>query len=171
MSWVRNGGLSRLLFLLPLLLIFGAFSWYPIVRLVLMSFQHTNEVTDDVGRAPELQRGAERPALPDRRKEHRRVRRSGAALRLPDPADRGGADERGQEAAWAVRRARLPARCDSAGRGRAALEDLLRRWTERCLQHDPRLVRHRSAAVDPVHRPRRCRRSCSSPPGRTPAAP
>ena len=40
----RNGGLSRLLFLLPLLLIFGAFSWYPIVRLVLMSFQHTNEV-------------------------------------------------------------------------------------------------------------------------------
>jgi multiple sugar transport system permease protein len=44
LGWVGNGGLSRLLFLLPLLLIFGAFSWYPIVRLVLISFQHTNEV-------------------------------------------------------------------------------------------------------------------------------
>ncbi len=44
MTWVQNGGLSRLLFLVPLLLIFGAFSWYPIVRLVIMSFQHTNEV-------------------------------------------------------------------------------------------------------------------------------
>lgn len=45
LSWVRGGGLSRLAFLLPLLLIFAAFSWYPIVRLVLMSFQHTNEIT------------------------------------------------------------------------------------------------------------------------------
>ncbi len=45
LNWVRNGGISRLLFLLPLLLIFGAFSWYPIVKLVLMSFQQTNEVT------------------------------------------------------------------------------------------------------------------------------
>ncbi len=44
-SWVRHGGPSRLLFLLPLILIFGAFSWYPIVKLVLMSFQQTNEVT------------------------------------------------------------------------------------------------------------------------------
>lgn len=44
LTWIRRGGLSRLLFLLPLLLIFGAFSWYPIVRLVLMSFQHTNLV-------------------------------------------------------------------------------------------------------------------------------
>jgi multiple sugar transport system permease protein len=39
---VRGGGLSTLVFLLPMLLIFGAFSWYPIVRTVLMSFQHTN---------------------------------------------------------------------------------------------------------------------------------
>ena len=41
-AWLRSGGLSKLIFLLPLLLIFGAFSWYPIVRLVLMSVQHTN---------------------------------------------------------------------------------------------------------------------------------
>jgi multiple sugar transport system permease protein len=43
-TWVRGGGLSTLLFLLPMLLIFGAFSWYPIVRTVVMSFQHTNLV-------------------------------------------------------------------------------------------------------------------------------
>src|SRR5579875_4064243 len=45
LTWVQRGGLSPLAFLLPLLLIFGAFSWYPIVRLVLISFQHTNEIT------------------------------------------------------------------------------------------------------------------------------
>ncbi len=44
LTWARRGGLSTLGFLLPLLLIFGAFSWYPIVRLVLMAFQHTNLV-------------------------------------------------------------------------------------------------------------------------------
>ena len=44
LTWVRRGGISRLLFLLPMLIVFGAFSWYPIVRLVLMAFQHTNLV-------------------------------------------------------------------------------------------------------------------------------
>src|SRR4051795_10270308 len=45
-TWVRGGGLTNLLFLLPLLLIFGAFSWYPISRAVIMSLQQTNLVTD-----------------------------------------------------------------------------------------------------------------------------
>ena len=44
-TWVQHGGLASLLFLLPTLLIFGAFSWYPIVRTVIMSLQHTNLVT------------------------------------------------------------------------------------------------------------------------------
>src|SRR6476620_12563545 len=44
LTWVRNGGLTTFLFLLPLLVVFGAFSWYPIVRTVVMSFQHTNLV-------------------------------------------------------------------------------------------------------------------------------
>src|SRR5712671_3872063 len=44
-TWVRGGGLATLLFLLPMLLIFGAFSWYPIVRTVIMALQHTNLVT------------------------------------------------------------------------------------------------------------------------------
>jgi len=44
LTWVKGGGLSTLVFLLPMLLIFGAFSWYPIVRTVVMSFQHTNLV-------------------------------------------------------------------------------------------------------------------------------
>jgi multiple sugar transport system permease protein len=41
-SWARSGGLTTLLFALPMLLIFVAFSWYPMVRLVLMSLQETN---------------------------------------------------------------------------------------------------------------------------------
>ena len=44
-TWARRGGLSSLLFLLPMILIFGAFSWYPIVRSVVMSLQHTNLVS------------------------------------------------------------------------------------------------------------------------------
>jgi multiple sugar transport system permease protein len=43
-TWVRGGGLSTLIFLLPMLCIFGAFSWYPIVRTAIMSVQHTNLV-------------------------------------------------------------------------------------------------------------------------------
>lgn len=48
LTWVRRGGLSTLLFLLPLLIIFGVFSWTPIVEAIVMSFQHTNLVTDPV---------------------------------------------------------------------------------------------------------------------------
>ena len=44
-TWVRGGGLSSLLFALPLLVIFGLFSWLPIVRAVVMSFQKTNLIT------------------------------------------------------------------------------------------------------------------------------
>jgi multiple sugar transport system permease protein len=42
---LRSGGLSTLVFLLPLLVVFGLFSWYPIVRAVVMSFQETKLVT------------------------------------------------------------------------------------------------------------------------------
>lgn len=44
-TWVQRGGLTTLLFLLPLLIIFGVFSWSPIVQAVIMSFQKTNLVT------------------------------------------------------------------------------------------------------------------------------
>jgi multiple sugar transport system permease protein len=44
-TWVRGGGLSTLVFLLPLLAVFGFFSWGPIVRSVVMSLQETNLVT------------------------------------------------------------------------------------------------------------------------------
>ncbi len=43
-GWVRRGGLSALIFALPMLIIFGVFSWWPIVRSVIMSFQRTNLV-------------------------------------------------------------------------------------------------------------------------------
>jgi len=42
---VRGGGLTTLLFALPLLLIFGVFSWYPMVRTVIISIQKTNLIT------------------------------------------------------------------------------------------------------------------------------
>jgi multiple sugar transport system permease protein len=45
LTWVRRGGLSTLLFLLPLVVVFGVFSWFPIVRAAVMSVQHTNLVT------------------------------------------------------------------------------------------------------------------------------
>lgn len=44
-TWARGDGLAALLFLVPMLFIFGLFSWYPIVRAVVMSFQTTNLVT------------------------------------------------------------------------------------------------------------------------------
>lgn len=47
-TWVQRGGLTTLLFLLPLLIIFGVFSWSPIVQAVIMSFQKTNLVTPPV---------------------------------------------------------------------------------------------------------------------------
>lgn len=42
MAWVRRGGLGTLAFGLPLILVFGLFSWWPILRSVQMSLQHTN---------------------------------------------------------------------------------------------------------------------------------
>ncbi|WP_199734809.1 carbohydrate ABC transporter permease [Cellulomonas sp. PhB143] len=48
MTWVRGGGLSALVIGLPLIVVFGVFSWYPIVRAAVMSFQTTNLVTDPV---------------------------------------------------------------------------------------------------------------------------
>lgn len=44
LNWVRGGGPTAILFLLPLLFVFGLFSWYPIVRTAIMAFQHTNLV-------------------------------------------------------------------------------------------------------------------------------
>jgi multiple sugar transport system permease protein len=44
-SWVRGGGLSTLVLALPMLLVFGVFSWYPIVRALVMSVQQTNLVS------------------------------------------------------------------------------------------------------------------------------
>jgi multiple sugar transport system permease protein len=42
LTWVSRDGLSTLVFLLPMLVIFGFFSWFPILRSVVMSFQDTN---------------------------------------------------------------------------------------------------------------------------------
>ena len=47
-TWVRGGGLSNLIFLAPMLIVFAVFSWGPIVQSVVMSFQKTNLVTPAV---------------------------------------------------------------------------------------------------------------------------
>ncbi|MGI8416548.1 MAG: carbohydrate ABC transporter permease [Nakamurella sp.] len=47
-GWVRRGGLSTLIFALPLIVIFGVFSWWPIVKAAIMSVQQTNLVTAPV---------------------------------------------------------------------------------------------------------------------------
>lgn len=40
--WVRHGGISTLVFLIPTLLVFGLFSWWPIARGLVLAFQQTN---------------------------------------------------------------------------------------------------------------------------------
>jgi multiple sugar transport system permease protein len=45
LTWLSRDGLSSLVFLLPLLLIFGAFSWFPILRSFVMAVQETNLVS------------------------------------------------------------------------------------------------------------------------------
>ncbi|WP_109506292.1 carbohydrate ABC transporter permease [Nocardioides speluncae] len=44
--WLRGEGPSTLLLLLPLLLVFGLFAWFPIGRAAVMSLQETNLVTE-----------------------------------------------------------------------------------------------------------------------------
>lgn len=44
-SWVRRGGLSTLVFFLPMLLSFGLFSWWPILRSLPLSVERTNFLT------------------------------------------------------------------------------------------------------------------------------
>jgi multiple sugar transport system permease protein len=45
-SWVISGGLTKIAFALPVLFIFGYFSWGPIVDGIVMSVQNTNLVDD-----------------------------------------------------------------------------------------------------------------------------
>lgn len=44
-GWLRDGGLSTLVIALPMILVFGVFSWFPIGRALVMSVQQTNLVT------------------------------------------------------------------------------------------------------------------------------
>ncbi|MCU1411112.1 MAG: sugar transporter permease [Rhodoglobus sp.] len=44
-TWLRGGGLWNLVFVAPMLVVFGVFSWSPIVQSFVMSFQKTNLIT------------------------------------------------------------------------------------------------------------------------------
>ncbi len=63
-TWVRGGGLSALVFALPMLVIFGVFSWAPIVKAVVMSFQKTNLVVTSWVGLENFQRVFADPVLP-----------------------------------------------------------------------------------------------------------
>jgi multiple sugar transport system permease protein len=47
-SRISRDGLSTLVFLLPFLLVFGVFSWFPILRAFVMSVQETNLVSEPI---------------------------------------------------------------------------------------------------------------------------
>jgi multiple sugar transport system permease protein len=63
-TWARRGGLSALVFALPALVIFGWFSWLPIVRAVVMSFQKTNLIVTSWVGLENFQRVFADPVLP-----------------------------------------------------------------------------------------------------------
>lgn len=44
-DWLRDGGLSTLIIALPMILVFGVFSWFPIGRALVMSVQQTNLIS------------------------------------------------------------------------------------------------------------------------------
>lgn len=46
-TWVRRGGLTTLLFFVPLLLSFSYFSWWPILRSLVLSLQQTNFIATE----------------------------------------------------------------------------------------------------------------------------
>lgn len=45
LTWLRGGGLSNLLFLAPMIVVFALYSWGPILQTVWMAFQKTNLIT------------------------------------------------------------------------------------------------------------------------------
>jgi multiple sugar transport system permease protein len=47
LTWLRGGGLTNLLFVLPMLIVFVFFSWSPIVQSVIMSLQKTNLIVSE----------------------------------------------------------------------------------------------------------------------------
>ncbi|WP_166355689.1 carbohydrate ABC transporter permease [Phytoactinopolyspora limicola] len=44
-TWARSGGMASVVFLLPLLITFGFFSWLPVAKSLVLSMQRTNLVT------------------------------------------------------------------------------------------------------------------------------
>lgn len=45
-AWAQNGGIAAIVIALPGLLVFGTFSWWPIIRGAIMGFQRTNLVAE-----------------------------------------------------------------------------------------------------------------------------
>ena len=129
-----------------MLLIFGAFSWYPIVRTVIMSLQHTNLVQPAtwVGLAQLQRPSSTTRCFPIAVKNTADFALLALIFGYPIPLVAAVLMSEVRRRRGALQRARLPAGRDPAGRRRAALEDVLRRQPDRRLQHDPRLGRPRA---------------------------
>ena len=135
----------------PLLVVFGAFSWYPIVRTAVMAFQHTNLVQAPtwVG-LQNFSAVIHDPQTPIAVKNTAYFALLALVFGYPIPLAAAVLMSEVRNAPRAVQRARLPAGRDPAGRRGAALEDLLRREPDGRLQHDPRLGRPRTVPLAPV---------------------
>ena len=83
---LARDGLARSLFLLPLLVVFGLFAWFPILRALVMSVQETNLVSDPtfVG-LDNFARVLADPQFGIAVAQHGLVRAAGPALRVPGP--------------------------------------------------------------------------------------
>ena len=125
LTWVQRGGLTKLLFLLPLLLIFGAFSWYPIVRLVLMSLQHTNELTTTWVGFQNFSEVWHDPLFPIAVRNTAEFAGLALVFGYPIPLVAAVLMSEVRKRRGLVRSARLPAGGDPSGGGGAALEVLL----------------------------------------------
>ena len=128
LTWVRGGGLTTFLFLLPMLLVFGAFSWYPIVRTVVMSLQHTNLVQAPTWVGLDNFRAVlNDPVLPIAVKNTAYFAGLALIFGYPIPLIAAVLMSELRQRRGSVQRARVPAGRDSAGRGGPPLEDVLRR--------------------------------------------
>ena len=127
-SPITRDGLSTLVFLLPFLIVFGVFAWYPIVRALVMSFQDTNLVSDPVWVGLQnFQRVLADPMFGIAVKNTLWFTFLALVFGFPIPIVLGGPHERGPPRPRPVQRPRLPAGRGPAGRRGAAVAVLLRR--------------------------------------------
>ena len=141
-------------FLIGAVLCFAFFSWYPMCREIVMSFQKTQAGRDQLGGLVELRAHLPRPDLLDGLEEHARVHRARADRRLRGAVLRGHPAQRAPARQGLPALPGLPAGDAAAHLGAAALR-LLLRPDLRPVQRHPAAPAPAGFPVGPVvrHRP------------------